>query len=92
MCVQDADGEESLPTSMLNSDARPYECATTDPSPLTLITLESTHTSAPKSTANYRNRHNKPPQNDPKMRKVSSIPKTSKAQKTPSSSSTSLNR
>eukprot|EP00978_Attheya_sp_CCMP212_P034644 scaffold146204_cov30-Attheya_sp.AAC.1 len=61
MCVQDADGEESLPTSTLNGGTHPYESATTEPSPLTLITLESTHTSAPQSTANYRHRHNKTP-------------------------------
>jgi hypothetical protein len=90
MCVPSTNGEDSLPTSTLNGDASPYKSATTEPSSLTLITLESTHTSAPQSTANHRQRHTKTKKNDPKMRKASSIPKTPKVEKTPSSSSTSL--
>jgi hypothetical protein len=44
MCVPDANGEDSLPTSTLNGDARPYESATTktresqiDLTPITLV-------------------------------------------------------
>jgi hypothetical protein len=66
MCVPDANGEDSLPTSTLNGDARPYESATTkqresriDLTPITLVMTPTGTQPTTTTKSNRRNNNNK---------------------------------